>query len=110
MLPRGSIFFPLRVTQMRIENTCTCKIKDHYNQETANDKLRECQSCNVRKKVKIRNRYNQAPHQIQDNTWESDKNTIKKNIQESQEVSPFQPPNFDAGNIKYFTTHVLTQY
>ena len=78
MLPRGSIFFPLRVTHMRIENTCTCKIKDHYNQETANDKLRECQSCNVRKKVKIRNRYNQAPHQIQDNTWESDKNTIKK--------------------------------
>ena len=43
----------------------------------------------VRKKAKIRNRYNQAPHLIQDTTWESNKNTIKHHTQESQEFSPF---------------------
>ena len=43
----------------------------------------------VRKKAKIRNRYNQAPHLTQDTTRESDKKTIKHHIQESQEVSPF---------------------
>ena len=39
--------------------------------------------------TEIRNRYNQAPHQTQDTTWESDKNTIKRQLQESQESSPF---------------------
>ena len=39
--------------------------------------------------TEIRNRYNQAPHLIQDTTWESDKNTIKRHLQESQESSPF---------------------
>ena len=43
----------------------------------------------VRKEGKIRNRYNQAPHLTQDPTWESDKNTIKHHMQESQDVSPF---------------------
>ena len=37
----------------------------------------------------MRNRYNQAPHLTQDTTLESDINTIKHQIQESQEVSPF---------------------
>ena len=41
------------------------------------------------KKARIRNRYNQVPHLTKDTTWESDKNTRKHNIQESQEVSPF---------------------
>ena len=42
----------------------------------------------VRKTAKIRKRYNQVPHLIQDTTWESSKNTI--NItNKSQEVSPF---------------------
>ena len=40
----------------------------------------------VRKKAKIRNRCNQVPHHSQDTTWESDKNTRKHHIQESQEV------------------------
>ena len=31
----------------------------------------------VRKKAKISNQYNQAPHQTQDTIWESDKNTRK---------------------------------
>ena len=35
------------------------------------------------------NRYNQVTHLTKDTTWESDKNTIKHNIQESQEASPF---------------------
>ena len=44
----------------------------------------------ARKKAKIRNQYNQATHLLtQDTAWESDKNTIKHHIQESQEVSPF---------------------
>ena len=43
----------------------------------------------VRKKAKIRNIYNQVPHLNQDTEWESDKNTRKHHIQESQEVSPF---------------------
>ena len=46
-------------------------------------------SIKVRKKAKIRNEYNQVPHLTQDTTWESDKNTRKHLIQESQEVSPF---------------------
>ena len=43
----------------------------------------------IKKKVKIRNRYNQVPNLTQDNTWESDYNTRKNHIQESQEASPF---------------------
>ena len=43
----------------------------------------------VRKKAKVRNRYNQVPHLTQDTIWESHKNTRKHHIQESQEVSPF---------------------
>ena len=39
----------------------------------------------VSKEAMIRNRYNQAPHLPQDITWESDKNTVKHHIQESQE-------------------------
>ena len=42
-----------------------------------------------RKRAKIRNRYNQVPHLTQDTVWESDKNTRKHHIQDSQEVSPF---------------------
>ena len=43
----------------------------------------------VRKKAKIRNRYNQVPHLTQDSTWESDKNTRKHHTQKSLDVSPF---------------------
>ena len=43
----------------------------------------------VRKKKKIRNRYNQVPHLTQDTVWESDKNVRKHHIQGSQEISPF---------------------
>ena len=43
----------------------------------------------VRKKAKIRIRYNQAPHQTQVITRESKTYTIKHHTQESQEVSPF---------------------
>ena len=32
---------------------------------------------NVRKRAKIRNRYNKAPHLTKDTTWESDKHTIR---------------------------------
>ena len=37
-----------------------------------------------RKKVKIRNEYNHAPHLTQNNAWESDKNTLKHHIQERE--------------------------
>ena len=53
----------------------------HYNLDLLNVKLR--------KKSNIRNRYNQAPQLTKDTTCDSDENTIKHNIQESQEVSPF---------------------
>ena len=43
----------------------------------------------VSKKAKIRNPYNQDQHLTQDTTWESDKNTRKHHVQESQEVNPF---------------------
>ena len=43
----------------------------------------------VKNKAKIKNRYNQVPHLTQDTAWESDKNTRKHHIQESQEVSSF---------------------
>ena len=43
----------------------------------------------IRKKAKIRNRYNPIPHLTQDTIPESDKNTRKHQIQENQEVSPF---------------------
>ena len=40
-------------------------------------------------KAKIRNQYNQVPQLTRDTIWESDKNTIKHNTQEIQEVSHF---------------------
>ena len=40
------------------------------------------------KEETIRNPYNQMPHLTQDTIWESDINTRKHHIQESQEVSP----------------------
>ena len=43
----------------------------------------------VGKKAMIRNRYNQVPNLTQDTVLESDKNTRKHHIKESQEVSPF---------------------
>ena len=46
-------------------------------------------SIKVSKKAKIRNRYNQVPPLTQDTTWETDKSTRKRHIQESQDVSPF---------------------
>ena len=44
---------------------------------------------NVKRKVKIRTRYNRVAHLAPDTIWESDKNTRKHNTQESQEASPF---------------------
>ena len=44
----------------------------------------------IRKKAKIRNRYNQVPHLIQYTTWEKDKKYKEHHIEENQEVRPFQ--------------------
>ena len=41
------------------------------------------------KNAKVRFGYNQMPHLTQNTMWESNKNTRKHYIQESQEVSPF---------------------
>ena len=55
----------------------------------------------VRKKAKIRDRYNQVPHLTKDTTWESDKDTRKYHTQESQEVSTFPGGDHKAAtNIK----------
>ena len=48
-----------------------------------------CEVHEVRKRAKIRNRYNQILHLTKDTLRESDKNTRKHHIQESQEVSSF---------------------
>ena len=50
----------------------------------------------IKKKAKIRNRYNQVPNLTQDNTLESDYNTRKHHIQESQEASPFPAGGYKA--------------
>ena len=44
----------------------------------------------VRKKAKIRNRHKLVLHLTQVTIWKSDKNTIKRHIQESQEASSSQ--------------------
>ena len=54
-----------------------------------NEILEEYKNNDQSKEAKIRNRFNQIPHLTQDTTWESDKNTMKHNIRESQEASPF---------------------
>ena len=72
----------------------------------------------LRKKAKIRNRYNHAPHLTQDTTWESDKNTKKHHIIESQEVSPFMRMSsvlekllpFDCQNINEFGAMHMNTY
>ena len=55
----------------------------------------------VKKKAKIRNRYNQVQHLTRDTIWESDKNTRKHHTQESQEVSPFPAGDHKAARNRY---------
>ena len=43
----------------------------------------------IKKKAKIRNRYNQVPNLTQGNGWESDCNTRIHHSQKRQEASPF---------------------
>ena len=43
----------------------------------------------VKKKLKVRNRYNQVPHMTQDTVWEGYINKRKHHIQGSQEASPY---------------------
>ena len=50
----------------------------------------------VSKEAKIRNRFNQVTHLTQDTKWESDKNTLKHNIQESQVANLFPAGNHKA--------------
>ena len=57
----------------------------------------------VRKKAKIRNRYNQVPHLTKGTVWENDKNTRKHHIQESQAVSPFTTGDHKAEGCKTLT-------
>ena len=55
----------------------------------------------VRKKAKIRKRYNQLPNLTQVTTWESDKNTRKHHIQDSEEDSPFPAGGHKAAMNKH---------
>ena len=55
----------------------------------------------VRKNVQIRSRYNQVSHLTKETVWESDKNTRKYHIQESQEVSPFPTDDLKAARNRY---------
>ena len=54
----------------------------------------------IRKKAKIRNRYNQVPNLTQDTAWESDKNTGKHHTQDSQMVSPFPTGEHKAARLQ----------
>ena len=47
------------------------------------------QHLKVKKKAKIRNRYNQVTHLTRDTIWKSDKNTRKHYTQNRHEASPF---------------------
>ena len=67
----------------------------------------------IRKNTNIRNRYNQLPHLTQDTVCESDKNTTKRHIQESQEVSPFPTGDQKAARHKHdnkVTTNTNIKY
>ena len=46
--------------------------------------------CQSKEEGKYQESINQVPNVTKDTTWESDQNTRKHHIQESQEVSPFQ--------------------
>ena len=70
----------------------------------------------VKRKVKIRNQYNQVPYLIQNTSWESDKNTRKHN---TQEASPFPAGDHKAATMPisfnkfwkvYFTYHIVKIY
>ena len=50
----------------------------------------------VRKRTKIRNRYNKAPHLTKNTNWESDSFTIRHHKQESQEASPLSEGDHEA--------------
>ena len=55
----------------------------------------------VRKKAKIRKRYNQVPNLTQDTVWESDKKKTGKNhAQDSQMVSPFPTGDHKAARLQ----------
>ena len=58
-----------------------------------------------KEEAKIRNPYNQIPHLIQDTICESDKNTRKHNIQESQEVSSFLGGVHKAATCQHSSNH-----
>ena len=66
-------------------------IRKKHNHKTSNNqqhseeesqKIYSSKQLKVRKKKKIRNPYNQAPHLTQDTTWEGNLNTIKNYTQE----------------------------
>ena len=46
-------------------------------------------------------RYNQVPHLTQNTVWESDNNTRKHNVQESQEGSPFPTGDLKAARNRH---------
>ena len=71
---------PLKTGFLAMRPICKCKDTMSYL----------CEYKSKEEKAKIRARYNQVPHLTQDTTWESDKNTRKHHIQESQDISPFQ--------------------
>ena len=60
----------------------------------------------VIKTAKIRNWYNQVPHQTQDTTWESEKNTIKHHKQEPKPYLSPLCPWFEHHQIRMFLTNL----
>ena len=86
-----------------------CALSETRRQVFLTATLNACESemqvlIEVRKKAKIRSRYNQEPHFTQDTTWQSDKNTRKHRIQKGQEVSPFPAGNHKAAMNRHDRT------
>ena len=55
----------------------------------------------VKKKAKIRNRFNQTQHLTQDTVWESDKNTRKKSHTREPRGQPFQTGDHKAARNRH---------
>ena len=92
------------------EVNITRKCHNHRSQTSPWHHEEESPEHKVRKKAKIRNPYNQIPNLTQDTIWESDKNTRKHHMHESQVVSPFPAGDHKAARYRQDSLTGNTNY
>ena len=68
---------------------CYCKYTDQTNQTQIPILIEPLLGTLIAQSKKDQESIQSRPHLTQDITWESDKNTIRHHIQESQDISPF---------------------